>query len=55
MLTINDRLARIEAVMREHRMHEGTCPVRQAQVHNARGQTYMLPKPCNCWLSEEES
>jgi hypothetical protein len=46
--------ARMEAILRDHAMHEPECPVRRAQKHNAKGGTYMTPGECDCWLSEPE-
>lgn len=46
------RLDRIEAILRDHATHEPTCTVRIAEKHNARGQTYMAPGQCDCWLAQ---
>lgn len=45
------RVARLEAILRAHRMHEEDCPVGRVQEHIAGG-TYMLPQGCECWLRD---
>lgn len=41
---VERRLDRIEAILRDHRLHEPDCPQRDVQKHNAQGRTYALPR-----------
>lgn len=47
----NDRIEFLENLLRTSEIHETTCPVMVAAVHNRRGMSYMTPQPCNCWLA----
>lgn len=43
---------KLAEIMKAHGLHESFCSVFKAQVHNSRGQTYMHPGECTCWLSK---
>jgi hypothetical protein len=49
-----DRLEFLENLLRNNEIHEVDCPVMAVARHNSRGQTYMMPQPCTCWLNNEE-
>lgn len=50
-MTLEERVAAIEARQRDHAMHDPDCPARAAQKHNARGMTY-TQGDCSCWLTK---
>ncbi len=50
--SLENRLDRIDRILRENELHGPGCPVLMVRSHNNKGQTYMYPQPCNCWLSD---
>jgi hypothetical protein len=50
-MTLEERLAAIEARQREYGMHDPGCKARAVERSNAHGLSYYNPEPCNCWLS----
>lgn len=53
---LNERLKRIEAVLKDQQTHEPSCPIRVAQKanQNSPGMYFRESGPCNCWLSKGE-
>jgi len=48
-----ERVLFLENLLKSNGVHEFTCNVAKVDRHNRRGQTYMYPQPCNCWLTNE--
>lgn len=49
-----DRLSFLETMLKDNEIHEVHCNVMAVARHNARGQSYMYPQPCNCWLNHPD-
>jgi hypothetical protein len=47
-----ERVLFLENLLKSNGVHEFTCNVAKVTRHNSRGQTYMYPQPCNCWLMD---
>ena len=50
---LKEQIGFLTTILRSNHVHESTCPVPQAIAHNRLGMSYMVPQPCDCWLSEE--
>lgn len=48
------RLARVEAILRAHGLHEPSCPEFIRQQRQRETGTYLVPRPCVCWLTEPD-
>jgi len=42
-------------LLRNNEVHESTCSIPRAIAHNRLGMSYMIPQPCDCWLSVDIS
>lgn len=51
---LKTRLDFLERLLRENQVHDFACDSSIVARHNARGQSYMYPQPCNCWLAPPE-
>lgn len=50
--TLESRLARIEAILRDHGLHEPECPVRRTNEAQRHTGVYLTAQPCDCWLMQ---
>ena len=51
-MSLESRLAAVEARQRAYGMHDPGCPVFKTEVAQRRTGAYLIPPDCECWLSE---
>jgi hypothetical protein len=50
----DSRFAAIEARLRAYGMHDPDCPTFRTEQDQRRTGAYLIPKPCDCWLSRPD-